>query len=901
MKKIIAFVLLLSLCLVACISCGEKTVDGIDAAKDYLYAMYKDKSEATPSDYELVGKVVRDGVTYDVEWTSSVSDDVIITKGDNGMVTVQVNAKTPTEIPYVLTATLKDANGKTVSVTFNRKIPAYKELTFAEYIATEDDTSVVVKGVVTGIIAKSKGNSSNGLYLQDADGGYYVYNMPTDPVTDDKLEIGMTIRVTGTKDTYSGTYEIIDAKVEILDSAKTEITPADWTEKFKSADSLKDAALVREQALLVTVKGVEVTGSDASSGYYKFKLGNLESYVRISSSVCPLDKDQQTAFKEGHASHLGWTADVTGVLCIYDGAFYLTPVDGNAFNYISLPAKDNAGMVAFEKENLNLISAATEDTEISLISKGAGYEQVSVTWESDSACAVVKDGKLVITLPEEDTVVKITATLKSGNVTDTKVFEIKVDAAATDLYLAKPVTEPVKDTAYKFALEQVSLGKTLYFSGAMDGKYFATTDKAAKATDVYLEEVEGGYRLYFKDGDKKSYLDIYEYSEGKVGVQLTEAPTAVYTWNAEIGILTAKAAGDDYYLGTYKTYNTISASKTSYITGDNAEKVGVSQFVAKLCTVAAAVISTEPVSSPVMDTPYKFYLIQANLEKTLYFSGKMDGKYFATTDKAEKAADVYFEEAEGGYRIYFKDGDKKVYLEIYEYADGKVGVQLTETPTTFYQWNTELSILTAKVAGDDYYLGTYKTYNTISASKTSYITGDNLKNIGVSQFVLQPVTLTTVEVEAKAAAEPIEKLPYKLSLVQQNLGKRLYFSGAMNGNYLGTTDKLSKAVNSYVEAAEGGYRLYFMEGEKKIYIEIYEYSEGKVGVHLTDAPTTVYTWNKDLGIFTANVAGNDYYLGSYKNYDTVSASKTSYITGDNAGNVGVSQFVLQPVTIEIAH
>ena len=47
-----------------------------------------------------------------------------------------------------------------------------------------------------------------------------------------------------------------------------------------------------------------------------------------------------------------------------------------------------------------------------------------------------------------------------------------------------------------------------------------------------------------------------------------------------------------------------------------------------------------------------------------------------------------------------------------------------------------------RLAGGDYYLGTYKTYNTISASKTSYI---NAENKGVSQF---PCDMVTIEVVA---------------------------------------------------------------------------------------------------------------------------------------------------------
>ena len=48
--------------------------------------------------------------------------------------------------------------------------------------------------------------------------------------------------------------------------------------------------------------------------------------------------------------------------------------------------------------------------------------------------------------------------------------------------------------------------------------------------------------------------------------------------------ITFAVDGKDYYLGTYNTFNTISASEVSFITGDNLGKIGVSQFVA-LCTI----------------------------------------------------------------------------------------------------------------------------------------------------------------------------------------------------------------------------------------------------------------------------------------------------------------------------
>lgn len=449
MKKLISVVILLALCVAAFAACkpGETKKDALTLAKEYIYTMYRNEAEVTASDYTRVGVVSIDGVTYTVEWTANITsgpaDGVKTVKSEDGStVTVDIDEKASADVVYTLKATIKDAEGKTAELSFNHKVPAFKEFTWAEYVAAAKDDTVIVKGVITAIMAKSKGNSYNCLYLQDNDGGYYAYNMATDPVTDDKLEVGMTVRVTGTRDTYNGTYEIMKATVEIVDSNKTPATAVDFTEKYQKATSLKDEALTAQQGMLVTLKGVEITGEDTSGGYYKFKLGEYESYIRISSSVCPITKDEQETLKKGHAEHTGWTANVTGIICVYDGAFYLTPASADAFEYVGLPQKDDAGMVAFEKDGLSVVSTVTADTEIELPSVGKTYDKVAITWESDNAAAVVANGKLTIKLPDTDATVKLTATLKCGSVTETRVFEIKL--VATEMSYAEIV-----DAAYK--------------------------------------------------------------------------------------------------------------------------------------------------------------------------------------------------------------------------------------------------------------------------------------------------------------------------------------------------------------------------------------------------------------------------------------------------------------------
>ena len=896
MKKVLSLLVLAVICVSLFVGCassaGTAADSGLTAAKDYLYAMYRNKKTVTPSDFQRVGVVTISGTAYTVNWnavvTSGAADSVAVI-ADGNMVTIDVNDKTSEDVKYTLTATISDAEGNSEELAYEYSIPKFKELTWAEYVESAKDSTVVVKGVVTGTIAKSKGNSSNALYMQDADGGYYVYNMAEDPVTESGIKEGMTVRVTGLRDTYSGTYEIMNAVVEILDDSSKMPEPVDFTAKFAAAESLKDADLVAQQAMLVTLKDVEISSQNVSSGYYNFKLNGKETYLRISSSVCPITKADQAELIKNHADHLGWTADVTGVICVYDGAFYLSPVSKDAFLYKSLPAKDDAGMIAFELDNLSVQEAVVEDSVLNLATEGAGYSQVKISWASDNACAVVDGSKLAITLPETEAKVSLTATVQSGNATQTKVFTINVDAAATDLYIATPVSQPEVGVAYKYALNQGNLGKTLYFTGEMNGKYLATSDKADKAVDVQIEEADGGFRLFFADGDAKTYVEIYEYAAGKAGVHLTAEPVSVFTWNTELGIFVADVAGAQYYLGTYKTYDTISASKTSYI---NAENKGVSQFPVELALLSNALYKVEEVSEVKAGQPYNCALVQANLGETLYFTGEMNGKYLAASNKVEKAVEIQIEEVEGGFRLFFADGDAKTYVEIYEYAAGKAGVHLTAEPVSVFTWNTELGIFVADVAGAQYYLGTYKTYDTISASKTSYI---NAENKGVSQFPLMLCQVSLVPVERVAALNPQEGVAYKVALVQNNIGKTLYLNGSMNGKYLGTTDKLSKAADVFVEKSDAGFRAFIMDGDVKTYAEIYEYAAGKAGVHYTTEPTTVFTWNAELKIPVTDIAGTAYYLGTYKTYDTISASKTSYI---NAENKGVSQFPVELFTIE---
>ena len=881
MKKAFLYSLVAVLCLLAVVGCSTSSKSteptGLSKAKSYLYAMYKDKAVATASDYTVVDTVMINGVSYSVEWSSDVDASAVsFIPGDKHMVTVDVNEKTPVDVAYTLTATLSDSEGNTETVSFPHSIPAFKESSWAEYKAAADDSTLVVKGVVTGIMSKTKGNSSNCLYIQDGDGGYYVYAMAADPI-ESGIEVGMTVRVTGAKDTYSGTLEIANATVEILDSGKTEYAPADWTLKYEAATSLKDEALTKEQALLVTIKGVEVTSQDTSSGYYKFKKNGLESYVRISSSVCPIDKDAQTALKNGHAEHYGWTADVTGVICVYDGAFYLSPVEGfDAFTYVSLPEKSDEEKIAFELDSLSLTDYCAEDTVIALTLEGAGYSDVAIEWTSDSPAAVVEGDKLVITLAEEATVATVTAKAKSGDKEGVKEFKVSIDALSTVMAGMVEVTEYKEYTPYALYTKQANINKNLFFAGSITGgKYLSTTDKDSKVARVFLEKDGEGWRIYTIVDGSKLYVEVVE---GKAALN-SEPQGNVWTINSEVNVPVTMVGDTEYYLGCYKTYDTFSASKTSYILNDTSV-IGVSQFPMQIVEEYPAMEGFVHYSDIEGVTSVILSVQQNNINAALYFNGELTGgKYLATSRDASDAVVVNVEAEGEGYRLSFMDGENKTYIEI---VDGKAALN-PEIKGNVWSFNKEAGTFVTVSGDNEYYLGCYKTYDTFSASKTSYILSDT-SVIGVSQFpmeALSPIKALDTYV-IKAENEVKEGVEYSLVVEQNNIGKVLYFGGSLTGGkYLSTTTDFSKNVVVSAQMEGEGFRLVTKDNK---YVEIVD---GKAAFN--DSPLgSVWVLDSETGIPMTDCGGTMYYIGCYKTYETFSASKTSYISDTSV--IGVSQF-----------
>ncbi len=366
-----------------------------------------------------------------------------------------------------------------------------------------------------------------------------------------------------------------------------------------------------------------------------------------------------------------------------------------------------------------------------------------VTWTVDNENVTITADATTATIeinekPAEDYTFTLTATLTDAEgKTETVTFTHSVAAVATTGTVF--VENPEAGVPYKFALNQNGLDvpTTLYFTGAMDGNYLATSANPLDAVDVILEETEGGYYITFMEGETKKYVNVTTYTKDDGSLKNTQkiedAPSVPYTWDAERGTMVADLGElGKYYIGTYNTYKTMSTSNVTYI--EDTSKIGVSQFPAGFATINPA-----QVEAPEAGKAYLFALKQNGLDvpATLYLTGEMDGNYLATSANISDAIRVYLEETEGGYYLVcLKDGVKHyINVTTYEKDDGSLkNTQKIETePSVPYTWDAERGTLVADL-GDlgKFYIGTYNTYTTMSTSNVTYI--EDVTKIGVSQF-----------------------------------------------------------------------------------------------------------------------------------------------------------------------
>ena len=128
---------------------------------------------------------------------------------------------------------------------------------------------------------------------------------------------------------------------------------------------------------------------------------------------------------------------------------------------------------------------------------------------------------------------------------------------------------------------------------------------------------------------------------------------------------------------------------------------------------------------------------------------------------------------------------------------------------------------------------------------------------------------------------PVAGTAYKFGMVQANVSTTdvYYLIGGMNGYYMATGTDVAAAIDVYLEETTGGYYMYTMDGENKLYINMVVSADGAhVNAKYEAAASTVYTYDADAKTVIAEIDGAPYWHGTRNDntYTTVGPVKVSY-------------------------
>ncbi len=764
---------------------------GAQDAIDYLKSLYQDDGTETAVDYNRYGIVRVGGIEFKIEWSVDVAEDLVkVIVNEDGTVTIDINEQCEEATPYVLTATITDANGNVASQSWNYILPKAQdmvEIVKAAYALANGESLPYQSRLIGKIISIDSiwsdeyQNISVTIEIEGAeDMPIQCYRMKANDNTIAQipdLKVGNIITVVGTLKNYEGKIEFdagcILEKVEKGDAVDA---PTDPGEILKAAYALKkDEALPYQATLTGTVTEID--------NPYDPNYGNISVVIEVEGYpqypiLCYRLKGtgvDQIAIDD--------LITVTGIIKNYNGTIEYDAgcmmtdrVSGGGT--VQGPSSDAAKILADAAKlssGEKLPYRATLTGEIVSVDNAydPNYGNVTVTIKVNGVkiqCyRMVGDG--IDQIRETDTIT-VTGVIENYN------GKLEFGAKSTlDSWTKGPRNvnygSVKEDVAYRLYMDQKATGNTVYFNGEVSSNRLQTTTTGSKGVDVYAERHSKGLRFYYMDGETKTYIEIEEYtnSEGKQrgGLKVTTEPSCYWVYNSDCGvyIVNLPTAGK-YFLGTYGTYETISASWIGYI--DGSYSGGSTQYVAKFIE-ASKVKDEEPsdtvvqgtaVENPVPGTAYKFgyYQNQVDGKPFLAFNGKMAGWYYGTADAIADMVDVYLEEAEGGYYIYFLDGNTKTYLDMIprDTDATKVNVVMQTSGThTVWSLNLEHKYVYATEVGSEWYLGTFNTNTSISASLTSYIS--DTSKIGVSQFCAWFSEVEEVEAPDPTDPEPTDPQP----------------------------------------------------------------------------------------------------------------------------------------------
>ena len=650
MKKIISFILVAILCLGVLTSCdvingllGNNQPAGptVEEAANFLHDIYKDKNAITRADFDVVGQVSLNGVIFPVEWTSNNESVSIRPSTKTGFYTVDLPDQNSAEFNYTLTATIADAEGKTVSKSYEFTVPvinnsgitstpvegvAYKLFLLQgsfnqRYYALNTTQDNANKFINTTLEPKDGAD----FYVEIVDGGYKIYTTINGVKTYMYAKIETSINEeTGAKkySKYIG-FNAEEGSVFSYSEAKGGVwtvtaenlvwgvgTYGSYTtisiseESYFTPDKVGSSQFVMqfitsEVANTLEADKLPEAPSEAKDILDKlYALADGESAAgefKLTGVITALDSyNNPTIVVEGYEDMPVYCYRLADDRFVVGATITVTALQmknyGGTYEFMSCTL-DDLKLPGGNADEMTIpeVLAAAEGTEVVV---SGTVKSFYYAWDDSygncSVYIVDEDGNQLLAFRLKTKVaigdnITVTGTVAAYN----GVNQIAAGCTAvinssgndqggetTDLGI---VDAPEFGVAYKFGLFHGNENSTVFFNGQNYNNYawYLAYGSQADAVDVYLEAVEGiddGFRVYFMNGETKTYIRVYQDSRDgheKDGTMelTTSTPAEYFTFDYDYNTLIwTNVDGFETYLGSSGTYKSISCSNISYIT-----------------------------------------------------------------------------------------------------------------------------------------------------------------------------------------------------------------------------------------------------------------------------------------------------------------------------------------------
>lgn len=894
MKKITTGILATLACLACLSGCSGKGNDkdptGIEAsvalegAKAFLEAKYKKQVSEVSANYELPNTVAYDGVTYELSWSVDVDKDVIVERDDEeGITYINVNESAAEDVKYVLTGTIKDADGNELKVEFKCKLlqgPTTAAVRIIEAPVVGTAYKLYVYQGANGAHIYANGKMKNTYYFDTTDvveegidvyveavegkeGKFYLYHNVVEGEGEEATTTKMYINIVKSGTHTNAKYETTaTTEWDFNSDYKTMTTDLDGTTFYLGCDG--------------TYNTIEPQ-KEKGEGYYTAYLSGIVEKTKVTDDI-----KLETAFN-----------------------------------------------------TLTMAAAYVDEFDTALPTQDPTFTDVKINWECDSDKVTL--GKNINDTQKTtfkagsatDTIV-LKAVMTCGEEKATKEFNVKlvpndgeaIAAAALELKAGESFGNEATLTGMVTKLNRTGLAEYGNIEATMAANGDITTlincYQLVGITDYQAKDVDYGYNVTVKGiltnyngtiqfgkgceivsftagsrndipGIKTTPADIvdaaYALEDGKsmyvdytlTGV-ITKVDTVYSADNKNISVIIAVEGKEDKPILCYRMKgegaNVIKVGDTITVTGTLKNHKGTIEFDTG-CRLDSYVVGegggevdppaggdetkTDPLASKVVTSPaanvaYNFYMYQGKADKVVYISGGMAQTYYlATSADASAALSIYLEETTGGYYMYCYVNEVKTYINMVESGTHVNGVYDT-TASTVYTFNTEYNTL---VNANGYYFGTrsdkdYTTMgpcapDTIETNFVAHFIEDETSGEGGSGEVTPPAGGEGGDEGGSEVTPPASTADFALNITSLNIPTAY------------SNDTITATVNdvdfSYIQIADYGKGMQF---------------RSKNGVSSTLWNATALNGNLTKIVFTPN---SNY--GNYTNAYTLALGNTA--------------------------